>query len=618
MKKFLAIAIFSAGLLPLTSSAESWSGILSPNRAINWSTAGVVGGIPNRSTVCATLNQGATLAQINNAISNCPSGQVVSLTAGKYNLGAGMIILKSGVSLRGAGANQTKLYFTDRGNCGGIPGVICLSGNYINGGYGGTPQNTANWTAGYAQGSTVLTFSSTANLAVGDLVLLDQLDDTADSSGVYVCGTGGVCSYTDAGGDGRPKRFQRQLVTVKAIMGTQVTIDQPLHMPNWRASQSPQARWSGARTDSGMGVENLSIDVTAISTIDGTHSSIAVLGVTNSWVKGIRSIGADRSHMQIYQSSRITVRDSYFYGTSGTGGLTSYGIESFGASCDLLIENNMVQHNTVPFTIDDGGSNVVYGYNFTIDNLRAPDTLMSASFWTHSPGTAMILYEGNSGLGLTSDNWYGTTHFFTLFRNHFFGDPAKTEHTSPILVAAYSRFFNFVGNVLGRPNYYNTYETADATGCVDTGIWCLGFSFAYGGVTDAQTRPRALRWGNYDTVTGTSRFLASEVPSGLSQFSNSVPTSQVLPTSFYLAAKPSWFGNVAWPAVGPDIAGGNIDGYAGHAYKIPARLCWENTASDPDYGTLSVRSFAADSCYSSSSSPSIVLAPPSNLRIVNP
>src|SRR3954464_2448466 len=59
---------------------------ISSSRRIDWSAAGVPGGIPARTTVCATFNPGATAAQINSAIAACPAGQVVLLNAGTYNL----------------------------------------------------------------------------------------------------------------------------------------------------------------------------------------------------------------------------------------------------------------------------------------------------------------------------------------------------------------------------------------------------------------------------------------------------------------------------------------------------------------------------------------------------
>src|SRR5262249_23668695 len=137
--KFFIAALVVACVLPLRVDAQLSTGIITPNRSIDWRNAGVAGGIPNRTTICATLASGATIDQINSAISNCQSGQVVRLGGGTYDLGSGIINMKANVTLRGDGADSTKLVFTGRGGCGGPWGVVCMLGPYINGGYGSTP-----------------------------------------------------------------------------------------------------------------------------------------------------------------------------------------------------------------------------------------------------------------------------------------------------------------------------------------------------------------------------------------------------------------------------------------------------------------------------------------------
>src|SRR5436309_6805615 len=99
-------------LSPMQTEAELWSGIIDRSRAVDWSQAGVPGGIPNRTTICATINPyNGPADQINNAIASCPANQVVFLNAGTYNLSSGINLL-SHVTLRGAGADETKLAFT--------------------------------------------------------------------------------------------------------------------------------------------------------------------------------------------------------------------------------------------------------------------------------------------------------------------------------------------------------------------------------------------------------------------------------------------------------------------------------------------------------------------------
>src|SRR5581483_10023420 len=102
-----------------------------------------------------------------------------------------------------------------------------------------------------------------------------------------------------------------------------------------------------------------------------------------------------------------------------------------------------------------------------------------------------------------------------------------------------------------------------------------GWSPKSGVPSDPLVKGTMLRWGNYDTVNGSVRFVAAEVPSGLSQFSNPVPSTQTLPPSLYLSSKPSFFGSTPWPAIGPDVTSGTETG--GHAFRIPARRCYDST-----------------------------------------
>src|ERR1700680_4139216 len=65
------------------SRAQAWAGIIDPSRAIDWSSPGIPGPVPTRTTICATLNPGASSSNINAALAACPAGQVVFLNAGR-------------------------------------------------------------------------------------------------------------------------------------------------------------------------------------------------------------------------------------------------------------------------------------------------------------------------------------------------------------------------------------------------------------------------------------------------------------------------------------------------------------------------------------------------------
>src|SRR5206468_6664198 len=121
-------------------------------------------------------------------------------------------------------------------------------------------------TGGYAKGSTQLTVGSTANMAPGRLILLDQLPETSDDGGVVNSGYVPTFSYTyqtqgrhePAEQTGCPGvdciyRGQRQIVKIVSVSdATHVTITPGLYMPTWRSSQNPAVSGWG-RTDASTG-----------------------------------------------------------------------------------------------------------------------------------------------------------------------------------------------------------------------------------------------------------------------------------------------------------------------------------------------------------------------------
>ena len=85
--------------------------------------------------------------------------------------------------------------------------------------------------------------------------------------------------------------------------------------------------------------------------------------------------------------------------------------------------------------------------------------------------------------------------------------------------------------------------------------------------------------------------------------------THTLPPSFYLPAKPVWFGTVPYPPIGPDVTGGLTDGYT-LTNKIPAIKCYEGVMGGQDTlnGGLDstgspLSGFNASICYYGGSSP---------------
>ncbi len=572
---------------------QQWSGIISPSRATDWSSVGIPGGIPSGtwtqcgSTVAAYGTNGspAPPSTINNAIASCGTNQYVLLGGGDFYLNSGIdFATKSNVVLRGQGANQTRLHFSNVGGCDGWAAAICLEGSntYANGSAcGGCFE--ADWTGGFSQGSTQITLSSVTGITTNRTpIVLDQCETglsggtgtdactgtATDNGNMFICDTTSVCvSETANTGIYRTNRAQEEVVIATAISGSgpyTVTISPAIRNPNWASKQGPRAWW-GNTVIANSGVENLLVDQSTVGA-----RSITMLMAYKCWIKGVASTTANFYHFMNLLSSHNVVRDSYMY-WSYNSATQSYGIGGM-VSADLLFENNIAQGVTDAIAFDASCAGCVAGYNFVINPYYQPSmNFMFPAVAFHSAGESMILVEGNIGPQVDSDDIHGTHDMNTFFRNYLTGyEPNNgtqtTTNTEPIHLGAFSRYMNIVGNVLGTPGYHSYYQCltpgASVPSCTVSAGGGIQFKVPYdvgwsgnthgqmeggsnpadcGGpgqcVNDTLAGPTSMKWGNYDTVTGAVRWCGdssdtgwsticggvSEVPAGDAYYPNSVP-----------------------------------------------------------------------------------------------
>jgi hypothetical protein len=628
---------------------QLWSGIIAPSRAVNWSGAGISGGLPDASwTQCGSTiaPYSGSATAINNAIANCGANHYVLLGTGTFNLSSGIDFNQhSNVVVRGQGANSTFLVFTGAG-AGGYNSVVAMEASVSGVGF---ENNVCDWTGGYSAGTTTITLShcgsttpsagSLSNLQVGSVLILDQLDQSFDNGTIWNCfqtytsnpNNFGVCSSEGQGdgnggfartdgtcSSGQCHRSQQQAVVVTNISGSTITISPGLYMPNWAGGQLPQAWWA-TTTATNMGLENLSID----NTHDGAQGpgngqTVNIQGCYQCWVSGIRSIYAERSHVRIGTSSHILIQNNYFY-ENLSHGTVSYGAE-LNSTADSAIINNIIQQSTDSSPSCTGAceGNVI-AFNFDINSVYTAAGWMQPTFYQHSSGDALNLWEGNIGPAYNADSIHGTHHFETLFRNYLAGwqmncdgSPCSSQ-TSAVLLGAGSRYLNLVGNVLGQSSYHTSYQCLSSPTCSpgnpsDGSIYglqsvggvgnspqisqvngyCLQPSCTNHGDYDPQVISYLMRWGNYDVVTSAARWCGnssdsgwsttcsgtSEVPTGIASYSNPVPSygdigagQSGMPASFYYNTKPSWWQGEPWPPIGPDASGGNIGICSGGTFK---------------------------------------------------
>lgn len=607
MLLLLLIALFG----PTRSQAQLWTGVIDPSRASNWANAGVIGGIPSGTwTQCGSTiaPYNGTTDTINNAIAACGANQYVQLGAGTFNLtsggstSGGIVFKKSKVLLRGAGANQTFLIFASGAydSCsGGYHAAICLNGSQ--GGWW-VSDPAVNWTAGYAQGTSVITLASTSGITPNSTVVgLDQCSES--NSGSPCSATGGVDdgNYFDCdiewasgtgcaingpdGGNQRLNRPQNELYQVSAVNSStgQVTLIGSLRAPNWNPARTPQAYI--AQTIQYSGVENLSVDTSNDANIRG----VVLYYTANCWVHGLRIVKPYYSGIFVIVGVHDTVEQNYIYGTSGALGADIFGI-NFAPSSDNLIQNNIVQAEQVGLGNEGADSGSVWAYNFIVNDFNDNDGIYPSIF-PHA-GDRYQLFEGNIANSYYAENYHGPKLMNTLFRNFFTAwescangncgsSSSKASATTAVRLVESSRYHNVIANVLGTPGVNSTYKT--------TGGFAAGAIYEMGSgngsiPSDPIVGQTSFFWGNYDVVTDGVRWCgnssdaswanmcggASEVPTSFSLDPQPMPTKGdtatgmgALPASLYLSAKPAWWGSVPWPAIGPDVTGGSVGQCAG-------------------------------------------------------
>jgi hypothetical protein len=626
-KQLLLFPLILLLVIPAALRAQAWSGLLDPARGIDWTTAGVVGGIPNRTTICSSLTPSATLAQINSALAACPSGQVVFLAAGTYNI-TGTINVPSNVTLRGAGTLKTILNTTGGGGASAIQM-----------GSGGPNYNSpasATISSGTTTGSTSMTVSSASGISVGTLLAVSEINDPTYVT--IVTPAQGTCTFCDGTSDGGV-RARGQIVQVTSVSGTTIKFTPALYSNYGIApGTGPALVYPFAPSVQNAGVELLQV----YANNTGYGQTWGMTACANCWIKGVFDNYTDGDHASIYWSYHVEIRDSYFSNAylHGPGTYDSDIDIGFKTSASLL-ENNIFERLHVGNFTRWGAAGNVIAYNYELGNFDASATSVQMSvFDDHGAHPQFNLYEGNVGSEMTKDSFWGSSSNTVIFRNHFRGTDtlasplttgrnvvnwsstqlATQQVESEQLSWPHTNISN-IGNVLGSAD---AIKAAGGTK-YNTGLPPFTSTIIPSAPRNYSGEYYAVSIG-YDTGADTNGNTVASFLSGLwvsratgSFFqhgnfdiaSNSIiwngTKTQTLPSSFYRNSRPSWFGSTPWPPIGPDVTGGNVDATTlqGHVYEIPAERCYTNTTRD----ATGLKLFDPIVCYVGSTSSSAPAAP---------
>ena len=670
----------------------------------NWKNAGMAlaGGIPNRTTICATVEPlGAgkdDYNNIQNAINACPAGEVVQLGAGSFSVHLAdlPIQISSGISLRGTGTCsgasspycETSITVTDGilpytgGTCGTDPShqVACPNGgpteilmapvspdyNYSWAQCGnvgatvGTDCGATPLAADAAQGQTTIQVTSTSGFTVGSWVLIDEAsgagwvadpinewtgfgqvwaasdwlsssgspatgrvlwskaEENADnwdfSSGVYPyqANTPGCWwSYCD-----RPTAELHKIVSIGTgpCPGAKCTLtfDDPLTIAfrqsgNHNAQVYAKLYGSNSSFTSPVsflekaGVENISL-------LRAANGGLEMEFCANCWVKGTEVGDWYGGGISIEYSARSEFNTDYIHhcwDSVNSGG--EYPLALSSASTEILVTNSIINFGGKGMVARAGGAGSVVSYNYVDDQMYDAESGIG-DYWldmdinaSHFSGPHHVLFEGNWGDNLDSDNTHGNATYMTFFRNEstgmrtpftdpsidkavddftgvgyacssgpsscFLNAPGPLRATGPM---AYNYWFAFVGNTLGLAG-----ETTAANGWTYKGDWngkriyMLGWNAGNGGqdpYLNGTHGSYIFINGNYDYVTGKVTWAGSPI---------------ALPNSFYLSSEPAFFlagSGYPWPWVTPTgsspLATGP-SGCGGTCSALPARARWQ-------------------------------------------
>lgn len=579
---FLSFIIVALSVCSSALAQVSIPGSLLPaDRNADWNPGmNSVGGIPNRTTVCATVSPsgGEDSGRINAAINSCPAGQVVQLTAGTF-LTNDHVLVNKGITLRGAGPDQTVLSKTN----GATPGSYnppdaeenIIVGPYR---YSNDPDTSVNLTSDAQDGAYSVTVSSTAGFAPGQFVIIDEdhfSNSVASWQPLYFNGapTGSQVWVSDrvlwklhnpAEGqdDGFPDSlcwFTRcngnvlgEVKEIASISGNTVTFTTPFHI-NYRTNHNAQMTRDGnGYYLTNAGVENLTM-------LRGSNGCINFHHVAKSWAKNIECDTWLGHGVDIHRAHKIEIRDSTIHDGAWqvpTGG--GYAIDVGSYSSDILIENNIIFKTNKVMVANSGGAGSVVAYNYTDDG-HAGDALSWQEVGingSHYAGSHHMLFEGNYSFNADSDSTHGGASYHTFFRNHLSGFVKSYPDAVMRTAGAYagSWYMSFIGNVLGLPGRMNGFIYEDTQGIGTPAIWKLGLEpTSWDEDPDPKVLSTILRGGNFDYLTNSVRW------ENVSQ--------QALPNSLYLNSKPFFFGNNTWPWVDPI---GNTK-----LYTLPAKYCYE-------------------------------------------
>lgn len=493
------------------------------------------------------------------------NGNVAYLPAGDYAV-SDTITMTSGKTLRGAGMGVTTLVATSGFNNQYV-GIIDFQG--ASGSHYGSSINIS---SGYTKGSQSITLASSPGWSVGDVIVINQLNNPTGDPPVDPVGASGTCSEGDKCGIGTGLRMLTETNKVTSVNGAIIGLENPL-MWEFSSGLTPQATRLEKQVINA-GLESLTIDMAASGS---ASAGLSLYDASNCWVYRVEVANSHKINTKLTFTYRNTIRESYFGPYGGSLPIvpnTGYGLLVQGTSGANLVENNIFDDLGTGMMLGGGSAGNVTAYNYF--HGLADGNRQSGAFRPHDGHPHMNLFEGNQVVGqVVLDNDWGSQSHWTLFRNNIsLTKPLATYYNAAWDVQTWYhiQYNSYVGNVMGTlGDLESTYECVNSScGFSQSAVYKTGYTSE--GDTDASGNDAAvfttmLRHRNYYYAPSGAAGIKDCNASGEPGCQGTTASDVTLSNSLYLLSKPAWFGSLTYPPtdpVGPVVA------------DIPAKYYYDN------------------------------------------
>jgi hypothetical protein len=568
----LVLPLLLVGLIPATAQ------IIPPDRQVDWTQAGIPGGIPNRTNIwvnvltttnsvlkCAADGVTDDSQAIYTALYYCPSNMVVYMPAGNYCFSHRVYLASyNGVTLRGDGIGKTVILDNVVG------GSLFSLGSGVGYGNGfshylGT-NSVFGLLSGYTKGSSNLMVAGLSNpgmtLTVGQLVQVSESNDWFVTS----LGANGQNYFSGITSDGQ--HCLDQMAQITAISGNNITIWPPLGF-TYSNALNPVLY---VQEFAAQGVKNVcrqdGFEGFTITNSLGAASQKHVFDIycaVQCWWSNVEIVNC-KNYAGFFDDCLQCQIDGCWIHATSTNYIyyQNYGLETeFATFC--LFQNNIFDGFFEALQIDSGGcGNVVFANFFTnycnVQALGGADAgrLQPCISVSHGAYPMMNLIEGNVGMAVQADFYWGSSGYDTILRNAFTSVDTQWVPSVPVndifalKIDAGSWWNNIVGNVLGSPSVtYSAHQMSGLQGYDHAVIARFGYpnidSNGYNGTNsgtgsfDTNTLATMILTGNYDYYNNSIMWDTNGV--------QAIPNSLIYPNS-----APSWWGTNRWPAVQPDAS----------------------------------------------------------------